>query len=78
MQERLYCIQWMCPKKNRKGYNYEFRTVTPDDLRREQVVEAYIVDHIDDWQAQGSLPDMRIEVGGPPRYQGQDLVRARG
>ena len=21
---------------------------------------------------------MRIEVGGPPRYQGQDLIRARG
>ena len=24
------------------------------------------------------MPDMRIEVGGPPRYQGLDLIRARG
>jgi putative DNA methylase len=27
---------------------------------------------------EGWVPDMRIEVGGPPRYQGLDLVRARG
>ncbi len=26
----------------------------------------------------GWLPDMRIEVGGPPRYQGLDLIRSRG
>ena len=26
----------------------------------------------------GWVPDMRIEVGGPPRYQGLDLIRARG
>ena len=27
-QERLYCIQWMRPKKKRKGDDYEFRAVT--------------------------------------------------
>ena len=24
------------------------------------------------------MPDMRIEPGGPPRYEGLDLIRARG
>jgi putative DNA methylase len=31
-QERLYCIQWMRPKKKGKGDDYEFRAVTQDDL----------------------------------------------
>jgi putative DNA methylase len=77
-QERLYCIQWMRPKKEGKGYDYEFRAVTPEDLRREQIVEEFIAKHMVNWQLQGWVPDMRIEVGGPPRYQGQDLIRARG
>jgi putative DNA methylase len=42
LQERLYCIQWMRPKKKRKGYDYEFRAVTPEDLDRERVVEAEV------------------------------------
>ena len=33
-QERLYCIQWMRPKKKGKGDEYEFRAVTDDDLER--------------------------------------------
>ena len=78
LQERLYCIQWMRPKMKRKGYDYEFRAVTPEDLDRERLVEAFVTAHIAEWQEKGWLPDMRIEVGGPPRYQGQDLIRARG
>ena len=78
LQERLYCVQWMRRKKDRKGYEYEFRSVTAADLGREYVVEEYIAEHLADWQAKGWVPDIRIEVGGPPRYQGQDLVRARG
>jgi len=78
LKERLYCIQWMRPKKRGKGYDYEFRTVTPEDLGRERVVEAFIAEQIVEWQEKGWLPDMRIEVGGPPRYQGLDLIRARG
>ena len=78
LQERLYCIQWMRPKKRRKGYDYEFRAMTPEDLGRERVVETFIAEHIADWQEKGWLPDMRIEVGGPPRYQGLDLIKARG
>ena len=32
LQERLYCVQWMRPKKKGKGDEYEFRSVTEDDL----------------------------------------------
>ena len=68
----------MRPKKSGKTFDYEFRSVTSDDLERERIVETLIHEHLADWQAKGWVPDMRIEVGGPPRYQGLDLVRARG
>jgi len=78
LQERLYCIEWMRPKKRGKREEYEFRSVTEDDLRREQFAQEYVRQHLADWQNKGWVPDMRIEVGGPPRYQGLDLIRARG
>jgi putative DNA methylase len=77
-QERLYAVQWMRRKANRKTFEYEFRTVTEDDIRREQIVDEFVGSHFEEWQAKGWIPDLRIEVGGPPRYQGLDLVRARG
>jgi putative DNA methylase len=77
-QERLYCIEWMRPKQNGKGSEYEFRSVTEDDLHRESIVQNYVAQYLTEWQAQGWVPDMRIEIGGPPRYQGLDLIRARG
>ena len=78
LQERLYCIQWMRPKPGTKQFEYDFRAVAEADLERERVVERYVAEHLAEWQANGWIPDMRIEVGGPPRYQGQDLVRSRG
>lgn len=78
IQERLYAVLWMRPKKKGRGYDYEFRAATAEDLKRERIVEEFIAEHLADWQARGWLPDMRIEVGGPPRYQGLDLIRARG
>lgn len=77
-QDRLYCIQWVRSKTDEKGDEYEFRSITPDDLKREKIVEDFISEKIDDWQSKGYIPDMQIEVGGPPRYQGLDLIRARG
>jgi len=47
-------------------------------MERESIVEQFIAQHFVDWQNKGWIPDMRIEVGGPPRYQGLDLIRARG
>jgi len=78
LQERLYCIQWMRPKARGKGFDLEFRAVSADDMRREEIVEEFVQAHLVEWQAKGYVPDMRIEVGGPPRYQGLDLVRGRG
>lgn len=37
-QERLYCVMWMRKKPNKKTYDYEFRSVSPEDLAREQKV----------------------------------------
>ena len=78
LQERLYCIQWMRPRPGTRQFEYDFRKVTEADLARERVVEGYVAEHLAEWQANGWVPDMRIEIGGPPRYQGRDLVRSRG
>jgi len=77
-QERLYCVQWMRPKKEGKGVDYDFCAVTSEDLHRERITEEFIAEHLVDWQFKGWLPDMRIEPGGPPRYQGLSLIRGRG
>ncbi|MBU1052858.1 MAG: DUF1156 domain-containing protein [Proteobacteria bacterium] len=73
-QERLYCVQWMRPKKKGKGYDYEFREVTFDDLKRESVVENFIAEHLTDWQDKGLVPDMRIEPGNKT----DEPIRTRG
>lgn len=73
-QERLYCIQWMRPKKKGKGDEYEFRAVTDGDLKRERVVEDYIATYLADWQRKGWVPDMRIEPGDKT----DEPIRTRG
>jgi putative DNA methylase len=77
LQERLYCIQWMRTKKTKRE-EYEFRSTTEADIQREGVVTSYVGERLSLWQEKGWIPDTRIEVGGPPRYQGLDLIRARG
>jgi putative DNA methylase len=62
-QERLYAIQWMRPKNNGTAHDYEFRSTTAQDLKRERVVEEFISKHLEEWQANGWLPDLRIEPG---------------
>ena len=73
-QERLYAIQWMRPTKTGKTFEIEFRSVGPDDLKREQTVEDFIGEHLSDWQARGWVPDMRIEPG----YNTDQPIRERG
>ncbi len=73
-QERLYCVQWMRPKKKGRGDEYEFRKVTPADLTREKIVEDYVATHLLDWQNIGLLPDMKIESG----YNTDQPIRERG
>ncbi|WP_295383960.1 hypothetical protein [uncultured Thiodictyon sp.] len=78
LRERLYCIEWMRPKETGKTFDYQFRSVTDEDLEREASVASYVAKHIANWQGKGWVPNMRIEVGGPPRFQGLDLVKSRG
>jgi putative DNA methylase len=73
-QERLYCVQWMRPKASGRSFDYEFRTVTSDDLERERIVEEYVAQHLAGWQEKGWLPDMRIEPGD----ETERLYRERG
>ena len=78
LQERLYCIQWMRPKPGKKQFEYDFRAVTEADIERERLVQHHVAEHFAQWQANGWVPDMRIELGGPPRYENRRLLRSRG
>lgn len=73
-QERLYAIHWMRPRPGKKTFDYEFRTVTEEDLKREQVVVEFVGKNLAQWQAKGWLPDMRIEPG----YNTDQPIRERG
>ncbi len=78
-QERLYCIQWITRQSlDRPRPETFFSAVAAADLEREGRVDAIVSGNLTSWQAEGYVPDMAIEVGGPPRYQGRDLVIARG
>jgi putative DNA methylase len=78
LHERLYCIEWMRPKTGGKNNEYQFRAISKEDLKREEIVREYVSENILRWQAEGWIPDMKIEVGGPPRYQGLDFIKSRG
>lgn len=73
-QERLYCIQWMKKKPKGSQYDYEFRSVTEDDLEREHRVINYVREHLAEWQELGYIPDMVIEQG----YNTDQPIRERG
>ncbi|MEW6710763.1 MAG: DUF1156 domain-containing protein, partial [Candidatus Riflebacteria bacterium] len=74
-QERLYCILWMKPKSQGSSrFDYEFRSVTEDDLEREQRVIDYVAANLEEWQEKGYVPDMVIEKGD----ETERLYRERG
>ena len=70
----MYAIQWA--KVNSKGTNleYEIRTVTNEDLEREQRVINFMSDNLEEWQNRGYIPDMVIEEG----YNTNQPIRERG
>jgi putative DNA methylase len=74
LQERLYCIEWMRPKKTGTGKDYEFRAVNPDDLQRERIVDDFVTGYLSEWQENGWIPDMRIEPGNKT----DEPIRTRG
>lgn len=74
-QERLYCVQWMKKKAgDSKQFDYEFRSVTADDLKREQKIIDFVGSHLSEWQDKGFVPDMVIEKG----YNTDQPIRERG
>lgn len=73
-QERPYAIVWARPKPNGKGVEAELRPVSEDDLAREQTVITYLGNNLASWQANGWIPDMKIESG----YNTDQPVRERG
>lgn len=73
-QERLYAILWMRPKQISGGDEYEFRSVTTEDLEREKKVIDFVGHHIVEWQNKGYIPDMVIENG----YNTDQPIREKG
>jgi putative DNA methylase len=73
LRERLYCVQWIRTRPGGRD-EYEFRAATTDDLQRESIVEEFVECHIQEWQARGWIPDMRIEPGAETTR----LFRERG
>ena len=74
LRERLYAVHWMRQKIDSKKFDYEFRSVSFDDLIREQVVDKFIDDNIKEWQEKGYIPEMQIEKGA----ETERLYRERG
>ncbi len=73
-QERLYCIQWIRPKTDSNRDEYQFRSVTDDDLAREKKVIDYVGSNLGAWQEKGWVPDMVIEPGDKT----DEPIRTRG
>jgi putative DNA methylase len=71
--ERLYAIQWMRDDGSARPAT-EFRSVTAEDLKREAIVHQYVAEQIEEWQAKGWCPDMRIEPGAKT----DEPIRTRG
>jgi len=74
--ERLYAIQWIkeMPEEETGRAPSEFRTVTSDDLDREQKVAEYVKEKLAEWQEKGWLPSVKIEPG----YNTDQPIRERG
>ncbi len=73
-QERLYCIQWIKKKPNSEKFEYQFRAVTADDLKREQKVIDFVSSNFSEWQEKGFIPDSIIEAG----TKTDEPIRTRG
>ncbi|MDG3557580.1 DUF1156 domain-containing protein [Acinetobacter bereziniae] len=61
--ERLYAVLWTNSSTNARSAKQVFKSVTKDDLAREQKVLEYVQSHLHEWQANGFIPDMVIEKG---------------
>jgi putative DNA methylase len=71
--ERLYAVLWVKDDGSPRPET-EFRAVTDADLKRERTVSDYVSEHLSAWQANGWVPDMRIEPGDKT----DEPIRTRG
>jgi putative DNA methylase len=71
--ERLYAVLWVKDDGSPRPET-EFRAVTDADLKRERTVSDYVSARLAEWQANGWVPDMRIESGD----ETERLYRERG
>jgi putative DNA methylase len=72
-QERLYAIQWVRDDGSARP-EAVFRSVTVEDLAREDKVQRFVAGHLAAWQERGWIPDMRIEPGAKT----DEPIRTRG
>jgi hypothetical protein len=68
-QERLYAVQWTRPDGS-----FVFTGARPEDLEREVRVEALVKSRLAECQAEGLVPDSRIEPGDKT----DEPIRTRG
>ena len=72
--ERLYAVLWTNSSTNARSAKQVFKSVTKDDLAREQKVLEYVQENLHEWQKSGFVPDMKIERG----YNTDQPIRERG
>lgn len=68
-QDRLYCVRWVTPEGERL-----YKSVTSDDLAREEKVLRLLGERFKDWQAKGYIPAKKIAEGAETHR----LFRERG
>lgn len=77
-QERLYCVRWVETQIDQKTGNIRttrhYRSVTEHDLNREECALRLLKDRFSEWQKQGLLSSMVIDVG----VETERLQRERG
>lgn len=63
-QERLYAIQWIkADTVNSSRQTTFFKSVTKEDLSRENIVNNIVNQNLKEWQDKGLVPNMLIESG---------------
>ncbi len=70
-QERLYCIQWMNGDDAR---DCTFKSVTAEDLAREEQILRLLNKNLFAWQEEGLVPSMVIQAG----VKTDEPIRTRG
>jgi putative DNA methylase len=71
--ERLYAILWVKDDHSTRPET-EFRSVSSDDILREQKIDEIVRSNLTEWQSKGLVPDSKIEPG----QKTDEPIRTRG